>query len=70
MVGSYGNFHSKQARVLDMWISGYCLTVESPQIIDKKSKYFAKTIVTNFINFKTIVLVFTLISKPLTNRWQ
>ena len=35
-----------------------------------KSKYPAPTIWTNFINFKNIVLVFTLLSKPLKNRWQ
>ena len=34
------------------------------------SKYSATTICTNFTNFKNILLVFTLISKPLTNRSQ
>ena len=29
VVGSSGNFHSKQVPIHDLWISGYCRAVES-----------------------------------------
>ena len=35
VVGSSGN--SEQTRILDMWVSGYCRTVESPRNIDRKA---------------------------------
>ena len=50
-----------------MWVISYYQTVESPRSIDSKIKYSATTILTNFINFTNISLVFMLISKPLTN---
>ena len=37
LAGSSGNFHSKQVRVLNMWVSGYCQTVEYPRSIDQKA---------------------------------
>ena len=37
VVGSSGNFRSEQAHILDMWVSGYCRTVESPRNINRKA---------------------------------
>ena len=36
LVGSSGKFHSKQACVINMWVSGYFQTVKSTQSIDRK----------------------------------
>ena len=68
VVGSSGNSHSERARVLDMWFSGYCQTVESPRSIDRKASIPLQQYLTNLFNLKNIVLIFTLIYKPLT-RW-
>ena len=37
VVGNSGNFHYKQARVIDMWASGYYKTFKSPQSTDQKA---------------------------------
>ena len=37
VVDSSINFHYKEARVLYMWVSAYCRTVEYPRSIDQKS---------------------------------
>ena len=69
VVGSYRNFHSKQARLLDMWVSGCCQTVKSPWSNDQKSSIPLQQYQQKNVNFKYIALIFTLISKPLTNSW-
>ena len=37
MVGISVNFHSKQARVIDVWVSEYYRTIESPQSMDRQA---------------------------------